>query len=111
MIALKFREANRDIFEAIKSGIKKVETRAATEKYRGLKGGEKVKLICGTDTFQKEIVKVTIFASIEGLLKKYRPEEINPKVNSREELAQMFYSFPGYKEKIKQFGFVAIELE
>ncbi len=52
MIVFRFRTINKDIFEAIKSGKKKVETRAATEKYRNIKAGDTVKLVCENE--QKE---------------------------------------------------------
>ncbi|MBI5913245.1 hypothetical protein HY839_02260 [Candidatus Azambacteria bacterium] len=44
-IRLKFRAKNRDIFEAIRDGRKKVETRAATEKFRDIKSGDTVTLV------------------------------------------------------------------
>ena len=37
VVQLQFRAENRDIFEAIRAGVKKVETRAATEKFRDIK--------------------------------------------------------------------------
>jgi len=40
IIQLRFRQVNKDIFEAIKSGEKKIETRAATEKFRGVSAGD-----------------------------------------------------------------------
>lgn len=42
---LRFREVNRDIFEAIQDGSKKVETRAATVRYQKIKKGDYVMLI------------------------------------------------------------------
>jgi len=111
MIILRFREINRDIFEAIKSGKKKVETRAATEKYRNIKAGDTVKLICGKDIFEMNVKKATIFKSIAAILKKYRPEIINPKTHTVKEARDMWYSFPEYKNKIRKYGLIALELE
>jgi len=34
-----------------------------------------------------------------------------PFVNSLEEMKQVYYSFPNYKEKIEEFGLVVFELE
>lgn len=111
VITLKFRAENRDIFEAIKSGAKKVETRAATKKYEDIKVGDIVKLSCGGDSFEKLVTKVTIFPTIDALLETYTPQEINPKIDSAEKLTEMYYSFPGYREKIEKIGLVALELK
>lgn len=108
---LKFREVNRDIFAAIKSGKKKVETRAATVRYQNIKAGDAVELVCGKDRFEKKIKSAKIYKSAADLLKKHKPKDINPKTETREELEKMFYSFHGYREKIKKHGIAAWELE
>lgn len=110
-ITLKFRAVNRDIFEGIKSGKKKVETRAATDKYRAIKVGDKVILMCGKNKFEKEVKKVKIFKTIAALLKVYKPAQINPGLKTVKETREMYYSFPKYKEKIQKHGLVAFELK
>jgi ASC-1-like (ASCH) protein len=110
IIKLKFRVVNRDIFEAIRDGKKPVETRAATVKYAGIKAGDMVEFICGKDKFTKPVKCAGIFKSITDLVKKYKPEEINPNIKTIDELEKMYYSFPGYKEKIEESGIIAIEL-
>ena len=55
---LKFNQENRDIFNAIKSGQKKVETRAATVKYKNIKEGDEVVFVCGKDKFSKQVGSV-----------------------------------------------------
>ena len=107
---LRFRAVNRDIFEAILDGKKKVETRAATKKYIDIKTGDILVFVCGKERFEKEIKKVKIFKSISSLVKKYSPQEINPKAKSEKDLRDIYYSFPGYREKIQKFGIVAMEL-
>lgn len=107
---LRFREVNRDIFEAIRDGRKKIETRAATVRYQKIKKGDRVILVCGKDLFEKQVADMQIFRSIDALLKKYRVEQINPNVETEEELKKLYYSFPGYREKISKHGLIAIEL-
>ncbi len=107
---LRFREVNRDIFEAIRGGRKTVETRAATVRYQKIKKGDRVILVCGKDIFEKRVVDVQIFKSIDALLKKYKVKQINPDIETEEELRKMFYSFPGYREKIKKHGLIAFEI-
>lgn len=109
-MVIRFREVNRDIFEAIRNGKKKVETRAATPKYAKLKKGEVFKFVCGQDSFQKEAKVVSHFKTISEMLKKYSVKQINPKVISKTELEKMYNSFPGYNEKIKRNGLMVIEL-
>lgn len=109
-IKLGFREENRDIFEAIRDSRKKVETRAATKRYQKIESGDLIKFICGKDYFEKKVKKVRLFKNIPKLLKKFKPDQINPKCKTKEELTKMYYSFPNYKEKIKKYGLIAFEL-
>jgi ASC-1-like (ASCH) protein len=106
---LVFNKTNKAIFEALKSGEKKIETRASTVKYKNLKMGDTISFSCDGEVFEREIKKTTHFASIEALLKAYTPQDINPKSITKEEITAMFYSFPGYKEKIEKEGIVALE--
>ena len=107
---LRFRAVDRDGFNDIKAGRKKIETRAATKKYVEIKAGDILKIVCGKDYLEKKVKKVTIFKSIPDMLKKYRPNKINPKTKTEEELTKMYYSYPNYKEKIKEHGIIAMEL-
>jgi ASC-1-like (ASCH) protein len=100
---------NKDIFDAIRDGSKKVETRAATVKYKKLQAGDKVSFSCAGDSIEKQIRKINHFDSIDMLLKKYKPQDINPKLKTKEEIINMYHSFPGYKEKIEKEGIIAIE--
>ncbi len=107
---LRFREVNRDIFDAIRRDQKTIETRAATVRYQKIKKGDRVILVCGKDLFEKQVADVQIFKSIDALLKKYKVRQINPNTKTEEELRKLYYSFPGYREKIQKYGLIAIEL-
>lgn len=109
-IILRFRAVNRDIFEAIRVGKKKIETRAGSPRYFNIEAGDTLVFICGKDRFEKRAKKVKKFKDIKSLLKAYKPQDINPKTRNLEESEKMYYSFPGYKEKIKKYGLIAIEL-
>jgi len=110
-IQLRFRAIDRNIFEAIRKGDKKIETRAMTTRYQGIQVGDVVTLICGNKKTNKSVSKVEIFKSIDALLKKHKPQSINPKIKTNQEAREMWYGFPGYKEKIKKHGLVAIYLK
>lgn len=107
---LRFRAVNRDIFEAIRSGKKKIETRAGSPKYSDIQAGNILVFVCGKNRFEKKIKNVRKFKSVKALHKVYKPQEINPKTKTIEESEKVYYSFPGYKEKIKKYGLIALEL-
>jgi len=108
---LKFRTINRDIFQAIVEGKKRFETRAATPKYMKIKVGDILTLVCGNEKVEKRVKNVEHFQTIGALLKKYKPQMINPSIRSDKEARAMWGSFPNYKEKIKKYGLVVWELE
>ena len=104
-------QVNRDIFDAIRDGKKKVETRAASVKHLGIKAGDSLKMVCGDDFFVKKALKVQLFKTIDDMLKRYEVRQINPNMGTRGELEELYFSFPGYKVKIASMGLIAIELE
>jgi len=106
---LVFNKTNKDTFEMLRDGRKRIETRAATAKYQNIQKGEVITFSCDGERFEKEVSNVNHFASIEALLKKYKPTDINPTRKTKDDIVSMYHSFPGYKEKIKEFGIIAIE--
>jgi len=68
-IQLRFRAADRNIFESIRKGRKKVETRTASPKFIKIKAGDNLKLICGNDSFNKSVKNAKIFKTISVVLK------------------------------------------
>lgn len=109
-IQLKFRIENKDIFDAIRNGFKKIETRAATQKYKNVKVGDTLEFVCDEERFSQEVAQVKYFATVQDLVKVYKPQDINPKTNTTEQLIAMYYTFPDYRDKIEEFGIVAFEL-
>lgn len=107
---LRFRAAHRDIFNAIRRGRKRVETRAATAKYRGIGVGDTLSFVCGRDTFEKLVRSVRVFRTIAALLKRYSAMQIHPSAKSAKELRAAYYGFPNYREKIRKHGIIAWEL-
>ncbi len=110
MLKLRFREIDKNIFEAVRSGKKKIETRAATEKYRQIKKEDKLMMVCGKEKFEKQVKNAKTFKTVKSLLKNYKPSQINPAIKTEKELREMYYSFPDYREKIKKYGLIALEL-
>jgi len=105
---LRFRQTDRGIFEDIRSGKKTVETRAATVKFKNIKIGDVMVFVCGQDRFEKEVQSAEIFKDVSSILKKYRVGDIAPQLAAEADLIKMYHSFPGYEEKIKKFGLIAL---
>ncbi len=108
-ITLNIRQVDRGIFDLIKSGRKTIEPRAATKKFKNVVAGDTLVFKCGKDRLEKSVVETYTFGSIDELLTAFDLEQIMPNV-SRNEAKEIWYSFPGYKEKIDKYGLVAFRL-
>jgi len=91
----------------MKDGTKSIETRAAKPRYMNVKKGDTLVIVCGAARIEKVVKKVAYFKSIAAITKAIPYKKINPAVSSIAELRRVYYSFPGYEEKIKEFGIVA----
>lgn len=110
-VVLRFRASDRAIFEAILNGQKTIETRAATKKYNQITAGDTLVLVCGEDRASKNITRVEHFESLKDLFRTFNFKTILPQAKSTEEASKIILSFPGYKEKIKAHGIMALVLE
>ena len=108
---IRFRAVNRDIFYDIKNGIKTTETRAGSPSFQGLKIGDELVLSCSGESFKKKIKKVLNFSSVKDIFDNYDIKKVMPKVKTLADAEKAYYSYPGYKEKIKKYGILAFELE
>lgn len=104
---LRFRAKDRGNFLEIKGGKKKIETRAATDKYRKILKGDTLVFTCGKERLEKKIKKVEIYRSLDAMFKAVNPKHIMPSVPTTTEMKKIYYSYPGYKEKLKEFGVIA----
>lgn len=107
---LRFRVINKDIFSAIKSGKKKVETRAASKRYKDIEEGDILVFVCGKEKFEKKVKEIFYSKTVLGLLKKYSIKDIRPDLKTKIEFLTSYDSFPGYSEKLKQFGIIAFKV-
>lgn len=110
-LILKFPQFTKDVFEAVKIGLKNVETRAATPKYRAVKPGDKLTLVCGIDSLEVTVTRVRHFASVEDLYREIPVESVLPGVKTAEQAKAIHYSFSGYQEKLQKFGIMAFDME
>jgi ASC-1-like (ASCH) protein len=108
-VRLSIRRGDRHIFDAIASGDKRIETRAATKRYNNLQPGEVITFSCGGDVIQKTVARVKKYDSIESMLKEIKPQDILPGASTKD-VEAMYHSFSGYRDKISRYGLVALEL-
>lgn len=94
---LRFRAVNKDIFLDIKSGKKTVETGAGTERYRNIKAGDMVILVCGKERLEKEVKKAKIFKTIKSLIRAYPIKKITPHLSTVKELEDAYHGYSNYK--------------
>ncbi len=99
----------RAIFESIRDGKKKIETRACG-KYDNALPGDILEFECGDEKFEKVAKSVRKFKNVDEMLEVYKPNEINPALQTAEELKSLYNEFPGYTERLEKFGIIAFEI-
>ncbi len=108
---LRFRAVDRATFDDIREGRKRVETRAATVKYRNIAPGDILVFICETEQFERQVATAEHFASVDDMLQRFTVSDISPQITDREALLRMYHGFPGYEEKIREFGIIALTVK
>jgi len=104
---LRIRKVDKIVFDFIKNKKKTIETRAATDKFRKIEKGDILVIVYNNKRLEKQIKRVELFESVDKMLKKINFKKVMPFVNSIDEMKKVYYSFPGYKEKIKKVGLIA----
>ncbi|MES2214349.1 MAG: ASCH domain-containing protein [Patescibacteria group bacterium] len=107
---LRFNAKDRINFDQISSGKKKVETRAATDKYRKIEKGDVLVFVCGKERVEKKIKKVEVYKSLDAMFRKINFKKIMPDQASTSDCKKIYMKYPGYKEKLPKFGVVAFYL-
>jgi ASC-1-like (ASCH) protein len=107
---LRFRAIDKPDFEALVSGLKSIETRAATAKYRAIQARDTITLVCGGESCRKTIEKVDIYSSLAEMFLVLDFKKIMPYAKDEKEAEKVYYGYPGYKEKIAKNGIIALHL-
>ena len=105
---LRFRAVDKKNLMEIRDGLKSIETRAATEKYRDIKRGDTLILVCGKQRIERVVGNLKIFKTINALFQSVPFRKIMPSAESEEEARNIYYSYPGYREKIRKYGIIAM---
>lgn len=107
---LRFRMSDRKNFDAIRRGLKTVETRAVTERYRKIEAGDRLVFSCSTLRLTKKVKRVSHFRNIGMMFRALNYKKVMPLAGSSGEVRKVYGGYPGYKEKIRKFGIVALWL-
>lgn len=107
---IRFRTVDKHIFEDIRRGKKKIETRAASERYKKVVSGDTLIFRCGDKKLERKVKEVKFFKTPAGLFGHFSFKLIRPDLKTEKEAIEAYNSFPGYREKIKKFGIVAFKL-
>jgi ASC-1-like (ASCH) protein len=107
-----------DIFKAVKTGDKTIETRPATAKYRAIQKGDELTLLSleSGEEITKMANWVHYYQTIEEMAKSEEVDKIVPGIKTAEDLIEVFEDFKRkwgeeYTNKLKQYGIVAIGLK
>ena len=98
-------------FEEIRRGLKTIETRAATKKYREIRSGDILQIVCGKQKMRRRVKKAQRFRSIGEMTAQLDYRKIMPSVQSVSEMRASYYGYSGYREKIKKVGLIALHLK
>ena len=108
---LHFRQVDHKNFDEVANGTKSIETRAATIKYLPIEVGDTLTFVCGKDRLVKKVMKKYHWPSIEVMTMEIPFRRIMPSIASVDEMKKIYGSYPGYIEKIKEFGILGFELK
>ena len=108
---LLFLDSDRRSFDLIKEGKKKIETRAGSPEYFQIHEGDSIEFSCGDERIIKRVEKVSHYKNLDDLLAIYEPQEINPDILLRDEIKKKYLTFPGYEQRLKEYGILVFELE
>ena len=105
------RNVDGDVFRALKDGSKRVEVRAGGPKYNDIAEGDVAVFIYGDESVERLVEKIRRFGSLDELLGEYSVRLLTPWVDSKEDYIRRMNGFPGYPERIAEFGLIVLELE
>ena len=110
MLNLSLRQ---EYFDAIKSGLKTVEGRLYTSKFKDLQPGMHISSTCTTthETIMYTIESLHVYTNFKDMLIHEGLHAMLPGVTSIEKGVELYESFPGYKDQVEQFGALAIKIK
>lgn len=98
----------------IRAGLKAIEGRIHSGNPATFKVGDKIRFLCPpneTDDVVCTITKIEPFLNFKEMLEKSDFKKCIPSANTLEEALAVYDSIPGYKERAKEHGVLAIHLK
>jgi ASC-1-like (ASCH) protein len=108
---LVFREADKARFGEIRSGLKKIETRAGSPEYLAFAEGDVITFVCADDHFDMRIARRHHYAAVDELFAAIPYLAVMPAAASLEDAKERYGQYPGYESRIEKYGILAFELE
>ena len=99
-------------FNAIKIGLKTVEGRPNSLKFKDLRSGDKISFICVStnELIYCTVVAVRVHRSFYEMLQAHGLQNMLPGVTDIQQGVAVYENFPGYREKVKNNGAIAIKI-
>lgn len=110
-ITLRFRAVDKGSFDDIRSGLKEIETRAATVKYQGIQEGDTLTFVCAGERFSKQVARVYRWPSIDAMVGEVAFRKVMPRAASVEAMRAAYASYPGYDDKLREHGLIGFALD
>lgn len=108
--APRFFKLQRQYMEHIKSGRKRWEGRLNVGAAAGIIAGSHVTFSTGNERLDMLVKSVRKYSSFESMLRDLGVDTCLPGVTSLTDGIAVYHSFPGYAQKERQFGVLAMEL-
>lgn len=106
----RFFRLQRRYLELIKCGQKRWEGRLKVGAAANLQVGYRVILSCGSEEIERKVRSVREYRSFESMLRDIGVQALLPGCNDLQTAIAIYHSFPGYSEREKTLGVVAMEL-
>jgi len=100
-------------FDAIKTGIKTVEGRLNSPKFKDLKATMQMSFTCADSQEQLICIvqDVQTYPTFEAMLEAQGVVNMLPGIDSLPVAVAIYESFPGYREDVKKMGALAIKIK
>lgn len=109
-VLLRFRAVDKKNFDAIRRGAKKIETRAGSPRYRDVGKGDALAIVCGRERILRRVARARRFRSVDALLAAVPYRRIMPWAPTKAAAREVWYGYPGYEERLKEYGVIAWDL-
>lgn len=102
----------REIYiKAISSKKKTYEGRVNTESFLEYQPGKIVRWFSENEFVITKIITRKIFPSFDDMLREINFKLFIPEAKNYEEAKQVYYDIPGYSEKVKKYGALALGIQ